>query len=178
MNPRPLMRKREGERAPNRNGRLRVPSDAACAAARQSGVGAHPSGTTRRSRNITLFYLTPRAAAPLNAHAPHNSGEHCAVADPVPGSRPGTLTAGLEFTVMGLETLRSAERAAGFAMAPAEDLDARGDETLERRVELAWRPAETVAASNVVPSATPPTSSMADWLKGLLGLSSGRRAAA
>jgi hypothetical protein len=78
---------------------------------------------------------------------------------------------------MGLETLKSAERAAGFAMAPAEDLGEAGDSTLERRGNLAWQPAATLAALAVVAN-PPPPASMAGWLKGLLGLSSGRRAAA
>jgi len=88
---------------------------------------------------------------------------------------------------MGLETLKNAERAAGFAMAPEEDIaGACGDEAVERLAGplpgsvagLGWQPADTaVAATAPSRRITPASPSVADWLKGLLGYTSGRAAA-
>jgi hypothetical protein len=77
---------------------------------------------------------------------------------------------------MGLEALKSAERAAGFAMAPVDDLIGECNEATAR-AEAGSQPAQwshTAAAKPAAASAA----STADWLKGLFGFSSGRRAAA
>jgi hypothetical protein len=82
---------------------------------------------------------------------------------------------------MGLETLKSAERAAGFAMAPADDPERPIETSVEPEVEE-WRPHAPVftkAAAQAVgaKSAKSAHSTVADWVKGLFG-SSGRRAPA
>jgi hypothetical protein len=75
---------------------------------------------------------------------------------------------------MGLETLRSAERAAGFAMAPADDLESRG-EVPER---AGWQPAALamlIAPPRELKAVQP---SVAERVKGLFGFFPGRRAPA
>jgi hypothetical protein len=75
---------------------------------------------------------------------------------------------------MGLEALKSAERAAGFAMAPVDDLVGECDEATVRAEASPDQWAYTAVPKPAAASA----SSTADWLKGLFGFSSGRRAAA
>jgi hypothetical protein len=78
---------------------------------------------------------------------------------------------------MGLETLKSAERAAGFAMAPADEpCFERPVETVVEPEDEPWRPREPVRATAAV-DAKSTHSSVADWVKGLFG-SIGRRAPA
>jgi hypothetical protein len=78
---------------------------------------------------------------------------------------------------MGLETLKSAERAAGFAMAPADEpCFERPVETTVEPEDEAWRSREPVLAAAAV-DAKSVHSSVADWVKGLFGFS-GRRAPA
>jgi hypothetical protein len=81
---------------------------------------------------------------------------------------------------MGLETLKSAERAAGFAMAPADDLEGRGEPTPLGR----WQPADPLNMLSEMASdlkavqlkAVQP--SVTERVKGLFGFSIGRRAPA
>jgi hypothetical protein len=68
---------------------------------------------------------------------------------------------------MGIETLNSAARAAGFAMAPADDL-LEDVASPPRAVETPWRPGEAVLARE-----TP--AERFDWMRALLSLF-GRRA--
>ena len=73
---------------------------------------------------------------------------------------------------MGLETLKNAERAAGFAMAAA-------DETEPTPEAAPWQPAEPPNApyAALVDGKTREPS-VGEWVKGLFGFSSGRRAPA
>jgi hypothetical protein len=70
---------------------------------------------------------------------------------------------------MGIETLNTAARAAGFAMASA------GEETAtETKPEAAaWRPGEAILLSPNAQVAMPKRSapSVAGWVKGLFGMS-------
>jgi hypothetical protein len=78
---------------------------------------------------------------------------------------------------MGLEALKSAERAAGFAMAPADDLVGASVEEAAVSAEVGSQPGHWLQTAAVAkPAAASVTT--ADWLKGLFGFSSGRRAAA
>jgi len=75
---------------------------------------------------------------------------------------------------MGLEALRSAERAAGFAMAPADDLESRGV-----MPELArWQPAALSLPSETPRELKAVQPSVTERVKGLFGFSPGRRATA
>ena len=77
--------------------------------------------------------------------------------------------------IMGLESLRSAERAAGFAMAPADDLESRGEVVLE----LAGRqPAPLTLLSEAPRELKAVQLSVTERVKGLFGFSPGRRAPA
>ena len=77
--------------------------------------------------------------------------------------------------IMGLEALRSAERAAGFAMAPADDLESRGEVVLE----LAGRqPAPLTLLSEAPRELKAVQLSVTERVKGLFGFSPGRRAPA
>jgi hypothetical protein len=70
---------------------------------------------------------------------------------------------------MGMETLNSAARAAGFAMAASDEIGT------ERKAEPAtWQAPEPVLDQA---SAGKPQLSLMDWIKGLFG-ASGRRAPA
>jgi hypothetical protein len=75
---------------------------------------------------------------------------------------------------MGLETLRSAERAAGFAMAPADDLESRG-EAPER---AGWQPAALAMLIEPPRELKAVQPSVTERVKGLFGFSAGRRAPA
>jgi hypothetical protein len=71
---------------------------------------------------------------------------------------------------MGMETLNSAARAAGFAMAsddPYEDVEAE-----VKVVKAQWRPGEAILLQADAPPRAPASG---DWLKGMLALF-GRRA--
>jgi hypothetical protein len=79
---------------------------------------------------------------------------------------------------MGLEALRSAERAAGFAMAPADDLESRGGVVTELArgqpallTLLSETPGELGELKAVQPSVT-------ERVKGLFRFAPGRRAPA
>jgi len=75
---------------------------------------------------------------------------------------------------MGLETLRSAERAAGFAMAPADDLESRsGAPELAR-----WQPAPLTLPSETPREVKAVQVSVTERVKGLFRFSPGRRAPA
>jgi len=78
---------------------------------------------------------------------------------------------------MGLETLKSAERAAGFAMAAADDPTENLCEPTPEATP--WQPAEPLNAP-YAPLADGKTRepSVGEWVKGLFGFSSGRRAPA
>jgi hypothetical protein len=73
---------------------------------------------------------------------------------------------------MGLETLKSAERAAGFAMAPADDPERPVEAAVEPGAEE-WRPEAPVFINTVnarfVDAKSP--RSAAEWVKGLFGFS-------
>jgi hypothetical protein len=78
---------------------------------------------------------------------------------------------------MGIETLHTAARAAGFAMAASDD--AAEEKKAEVKAEAepeSWRSGETVLLAQDTPDAKP-VPSTADWLKSLFGIS-GRRAPA
>ena len=80
---------------------------------------------------------------------------------------------------MGLEALKSAERAAGFAMASADDPSVERPVETVTRETAEWRAAEPVlvSAPQDTPAGDKPASaSVTDWVKGLFG--SGRRAPA
>jgi hypothetical protein len=76
---------------------------------------------------------------------------------------------------MGIETLHTAARAAGFAMAASDDAaeEKKAEVTAEPE---SWRSGETVLLAQDTPDAKP-VPSTADWLKSLFGIS-GRRAPA
>jgi len=78
---------------------------------------------------------------------------------------------------MGMETLKSAERAAGFAMASSDDLSTESKS--EMRVEAGtWRPSEAIVLHRQPQVAAPKTAtSVGDWVKSLFG-ASGRGAPA
>ena len=65
---------------------------------------------------------------------------------------------------MGMETLKNAERAAGFAMAAGDEL------TQDRRQAKAdadlWRPGEALLAT----PKSAPAPKLADWMRGLASL--------
>ena len=76
---------------------------------------------------------------------------------------------------MGLEALRSAERAAGFAMAPADDLEGRGEVV----PELArWQPAPLALLREAPGELKAVQLSVTERVKGLFRFSPGRRAPA
>jgi hypothetical protein len=77
---------------------------------------------------------------------------------------------------MGLETLKSAERAAGFAMAASDDLASESVCEVNSQHVLAMR-AETPRSPYqlAVVKASP---GVANWVRGMFGFTSGRRAAA
>ena len=73
--------------------------------------------------------MTGRAARPLNTV--HGFARGTGLATAGLGYEPGgtfleRFSWAESVRIMGLEALRSAERAAGFAMAPADDLESRG----------------------------------------------------
>jgi hypothetical protein len=70
---------------------------------------------------------------------------------------------------MGMETLKNAERAAGFAMASSDDLSNESQSEVKAET-AAWRPGEAMLLQpqGIVPKAAP---SIADWVKGLFGMS-------
>lgn len=73
---------------------------------------------------------------------------------------------------MGIETLHTAARAAGFAMAASDE--AAEEKKAEAKVETeSWRSGEAVllVADTPAVKAVPST---ADWLKSLFGMSGGR----
>jgi hypothetical protein len=76
---------------------------------------------------------------------------------------------------MSMETLNTAARAAGFAMATSDE--AAQDAKVEAKPEAEmWRSSEAIVFQQGPQTAAPKTSA-ADWLKSLFGLS-GRRAPA
>ena len=91
---------------------------------------------------------------------------------------------------MRLETLRCAERAAGFAMAGVDDFVTENAPELEVQSDLeprslAWTPAEPLLGSAPARPLDGPlgrqaahssAQAVADWLRGLVGLAPGRRA--
>jgi hypothetical protein len=130
--------------------------------------------------------LTSRTAASLNAQAPHNREQRAGGAEfPENTSwndileRQSERPCGAEsLRVMGLEALKSAERAAGFAMAPVDDLVGECGDEATVRAEVGWQPGQWSHTPAVAKPAATSVASTADWLKGLFGFSSGRRAAA
>jgi hypothetical protein len=77
--------------------------------------------------------------------------------------------------IMGLEALRSAERAAGFAMAPADDLESRGEVV----PELArWQPTPLAVLRETPGELKAVQLSVTERVKGLFRFSPGRRAPA
>jgi hypothetical protein len=77
---------------------------------------------------------------------------------------------------MGLEALKSAERAAGFAMASADDPSVESRVETVARETAEWRAAEPVLVQQTAPGDKPAPVSVTEWVKGLFG--SGRRAPA
>jgi hypothetical protein len=70
---------------------------------------------------------------------------------------------------MGIETLNTAARAAGFAMASADE---ETGATTEMKPEMAaWRPGEGVLAASPVAVSKEDAQSVAGWVKGLFGMS-------
>jgi hypothetical protein len=67
---------------------------------------------------------------------------------------------------MGMETLNSAARAAGFAMAASDEPYQQAETGKTENAE--WRPGEAVLRT--VPVRQQPHHRTGDWLKGLLGL--------
>jgi hypothetical protein len=86
---------------------------------------------------------------------------------------------------MGLEALKSAERAAGFAMATADDAVDEAHSVTVTPGASEWRSAEPILAPFAQglpqgvhgPVARRAHATVAEWVKGLFGIS-GRRAAA
>jgi len=77
---------------------------------------------------------------------------------------------------MGMETLKNAERAAGFAMASSDDLSS--ESKAEAKVDAgAWRPSEAIVLQREQVVAPKAASSVGDWVKSLFG-TSGRGAPA
>lgn len=77
---------------------------------------------------------------------------------------------------MGMETLKSAERAAGFAMASADDLSAESKSQSAPETGT-WRPSEAIVLREPQVIAPKAASSVGDWVKSLFG-TSGRGAPA
>ncbi len=76
---------------------------------------------------------------------------------------------------MGIETLNTAARAAGFAMATSDEV--AEEKKAEAKVETeSWRSGEAILLAPATSDAKA-VPSTADWLKSLLGMS-GRRAPA
>jgi hypothetical protein len=75
---------------------------------------------------------------------------------------------------MGLEALRSAERAAGFAMAAADDLESRGEVPELTR----WQPAPLTLLSATPRELKAVQLSVTERVKGLFRFAPGRRAPA
>lgn len=78
---------------------------------------------------------------------------------------------------MGIETLNTAARAAGFAMATSDEVaeEKKAEAKVETETE-SWRSGEAILLAPATSDAKA-VPSTADWLKGLLGMS-GRRAPA
>lgn len=77
---------------------------------------------------------------------------------------------------MGMETLNSAARAAGFAMA-ADEAEDRGK--LEEIAESdAWRPGEAILLKDIHQQPEKAAPSVTDWVKGAVFGMLGRRAPA
>ena len=71
---------------------------------------------------------------------------------------------------MGMETLKNAERAAGFAMASSDDLSTESKP--EAKVETgAWRPSEAIVLHREPQVVAPKSPSVSDWVKNLFGMS-------
>lgn len=73
---------------------------------------------------------------------------------------------------MGMETLKNAERAAGFAMASSDDLSSESKST--QTPEVQWRPSEAAVLRRDVEVAVKAAPSVGEWVKGLLGKSGSR----
>lgn len=85
-------------------------------------------------------------------------------------------TLGLQsFIVMSIETLNTAARAAGFAMAAPEGPDA--DEKTDTPESRQWQPGEAVllhqADDLILPAGAPAKVSIGEWVKGVLTLGRG-----
>jgi hypothetical protein len=70
----------------------------------------------------------------------------------------------MSLRIMGMETLNNAARAAGYAMATA-------DELLNNKVEAkpensAWRPGEAIMPSAVAPPSVTAIHTVTSWVKG------------
>ena len=76
---------------------------------------------------------------------------------------------------MSMETLNTAARAAGFAMATSDEVSPESKVEAKPETE-AWRSSEAILVS-LEPQVVARKASAADWFKSLLGLS-GRRAPA
>ena len=78
---------------------------------------------------------------------------------------------------MGMETLNSAARAAGYAMATSDELldDGKAEVTTGNE---AWRPGEAILQSQVPPPATGAVHAVTDCLKGRIFSVFGRGAPA
>ena len=76
---------------------------------------------------------------------------------------------------MSMETLNTAARAAGFAMAMSDEGSQEGKVEAKPETET-WRASEAIVLAQDPQGATPKTSAT-DWFKSLFGLS-GRRAPA
>jgi hypothetical protein len=76
---------------------------------------------------------------------------------------------------MSIETLNTAARAAGFAMATSEEASQESKAEAQPEAE-AWRAGEAILLKQE-PQSTVPKASAGDWVKGLFGVF-GRRAPA
>ena len=70
---------------------------------------------------------------------------------------------------MGMETLKNAERAAGFAMASSDELPA--ESKVEAKVDTGeWRPSEAIVLKREPPVVVAKSVTVGDWVKHLFGM--------
>src|SRR5262245_61912309 len=79
-------------------------------------------------------------------------------------SKPGTPAVDAGLLAMGMETLNSAARAAGFAMATTDEVPAQSSAEAKPEARTAWQSREALL------SASPKATSLVDWLKNPFGI--------